>query len=182
MHEAIIPRRLFDQARQKRLACARPEYNPDHGKTWNGKRSQLILSGLMRCTLCGSRYQGVTRLDSLTMANRDLVGQRLTELKARLRELDGRLAEFDHLILSQVQIKERAAEASDFLGRLKHILQEGEPRELFLVLRQCIEEINVNRPDGSIQLRIRVVPGLAPEIRSTSDERFPEHMIGVLCI
>jgi hypothetical protein len=26
------------------------------------------------------------------------------------------------------------------------------------------------------------VVGLAPEIRSTSDERFPEHMIGVLLI
>lgn len=223
-HEAIIPRRLFDQARQKRLACARPEYNPHHGKTWNGKRSQFILSGLMQCALCGSRYQGVTRtngrkrkdgtaqkhryygcggyvtrgtaictklhairqkalewavietvlefykkyrgktgskrlaaaikgqvgsetkelvtaqkraqkehrqisstinnlLDSLTMANRDLVDQRLTELKTRLRELDGRLAELDHLILSQVQIKELAAEASDFLGRLEDILR-----------------------------------------------------------
>jgi hypothetical protein len=32
-----------------------------HGKTWNGQRSRFILSGLMKCSLCGRRYQGVTR-------------------------------------------------------------------------------------------------------------------------
>ena len=60
-HEAIIARRLFDQAGQKRLAHVRSQHNPDHGKTWNGQRSQFILSGLMQRELCGSRYQGVTR-------------------------------------------------------------------------------------------------------------------------
>ena len=31
------------------------------GRTWNGKRSRFILSGLMTCERCGNRYQGVTR-------------------------------------------------------------------------------------------------------------------------
>jgi len=32
-----------------------------HGRTWNGQRSRFILSGLVKCSLCGCRYQGVTR-------------------------------------------------------------------------------------------------------------------------
>ena len=32
-----------------------------HGRTWNGQRSRFILSGLLTCSLCGNRYQGVTR-------------------------------------------------------------------------------------------------------------------------
>lgn len=67
-HPSLIGRRLFEQARQ------RLENHPKsveqrqhvskintHGKTWNGQRSRFILSGLLRCTLCENRYQGVTR-------------------------------------------------------------------------------------------------------------------------
>ncbi len=67
-HPPLINRRLFEQARQ------RLENHPKsieqrqrisklntHGKTWNGQRSRFILSGLMKCSLCGCRYQGVTR-------------------------------------------------------------------------------------------------------------------------
>jgi hypothetical protein len=62
-HPALISRRLFEQARQ------RLENHPKsieqrkitHGRTWNGQRSRFILSGLLRCNLCGNRYQGVTR-------------------------------------------------------------------------------------------------------------------------
>jgi len=67
-HPGLISRRLFEQARQ------RLENHPKsieqrqhvsklntHGKTWNGQRSRFILSGLLKCGLCGNRYQGVTR-------------------------------------------------------------------------------------------------------------------------
>jgi len=67
-HAALISRRLFEQVK-KRLdrnlkSLEQRGCNPrftNHGKTWNGQRSRFILSGLMRCSLCGSRYQGVTR-------------------------------------------------------------------------------------------------------------------------
>jgi hypothetical protein len=59
---------MFEQARQRleshpksieqRQRLSRPD---TRGRTWNGQRSRFILSGLMKCGLCGSRYQGVTR-------------------------------------------------------------------------------------------------------------------------
>ena len=68
-HPPLISRRLSEQASQ------RLENHPKsieqrqrvsklntHGKTWNGQRSRFILSGLMKCSLCGYRYQGVTRV------------------------------------------------------------------------------------------------------------------------
>jgi len=68
-HPGLISRRLFEQARQrlenhpKSIEQRQHASNRNtHGKTWNGQRSQFILSGLMKCGLCGNRYQGVTRV------------------------------------------------------------------------------------------------------------------------
>jgi len=67
-HPALISRRLFEQVKQRHESHPKsieqrkrlPRVNT-HGKTWNGQRSRFILSGLMKCSLCNSRYQGVTR-------------------------------------------------------------------------------------------------------------------------
>jgi hypothetical protein len=67
-HPALINRRLFEGVKQQletRIASieqrGRDPRVKIHGRTWNGKRSRFILSGLLKCSLCGSRYQGVTR-------------------------------------------------------------------------------------------------------------------------
>jgi hypothetical protein len=64
-HPAVISRRLFERARARReghlSSTQQRGHSPNHGKTWNGTRSRFILSGLMKCALCGSRYQGLTR-------------------------------------------------------------------------------------------------------------------------
>jgi DNA invertase Pin-like site-specific DNA recombinase len=67
-HPALISRRLFEQVKErldKNLkSLEQRECNPrfvNHGKTWSGSHSRFILSGLLRCSLCESRYQGVTR-------------------------------------------------------------------------------------------------------------------------
>ena len=64
-HPAIVSRRLFAQARTRRQdhpsSIEQRGHGPNHGKTWHGKRSRFILSGLMKCALCDSRYQGLTR-------------------------------------------------------------------------------------------------------------------------
>jgi len=68
-HPALISRRLFELARQRCenniKSIEQRGCNPgftNHGKTWNGQRSRFILSGLMKCGLCGCRYQGITRV------------------------------------------------------------------------------------------------------------------------
>ena len=67
-HSALISRRLYELAKQRRLN--KPESIEQkgvnhrlksHGKTWDGKRSRFILSGIISCTKCSSRYQGVTK-------------------------------------------------------------------------------------------------------------------------
>ncbi|UCE61332.1 MAG: recombinase family protein, partial [Phycisphaerales bacterium] len=68
VHPALISRRVFEQARQRR------ENQPSsieqrgknlrgrtNGRIGNGLRSRFILSGLLTCSLCRNRYQGVTR-------------------------------------------------------------------------------------------------------------------------
>jgi len=62
-HPGLISRRLFEQARQRLENHPKSieQQQNNHGKTWNGQRSRFILSGLLKCGLCGNRYQGVTR-------------------------------------------------------------------------------------------------------------------------
>jgi len=68
-HSPLISRRLFEQAKQRLESYPKAIEQRQrisklnaHGKTWNGQRSRFILSGLMKCSLCGCRYQGVTRV------------------------------------------------------------------------------------------------------------------------
>ena len=68
-HPALISRRLCEHVKQRRetqLTYIKQQgHNPitkNHGKTWNGRHSRFILSGLMKCSLCGCRYQGFTRI------------------------------------------------------------------------------------------------------------------------
>jgi len=67
-HPALINRRLFEGVKyllDNKLASIEQKGQDPRtitcGKIWNGKRSRYILSGLLKCSLCGNRYQGVTR-------------------------------------------------------------------------------------------------------------------------
>jgi DNA invertase Pin-like site-specific DNA recombinase len=264
-HPPLISRRLFEQTRQ------RLENHPKsieqrqrssrlntHGRTWNGQRSRFILSGLMRCSLCGNRYQGVTRtkvkrrldgtrvktfyyacggyitkgrsicemnaigqkvleetvikmildfykplldkggrkklaeaiknqigseaeefiaarkraqrqlnkinktinnlLDNITSINRELVDQRLTELKQQKHQFETRLEELDRLVVSQAEIKNMVADAMQFISSLEFTLSEGLAQEKLVALRRCIEKISINKPAGTVKLKVRSVP------------------------
>jgi len=255
----------LEQARQRRetqLTCIEQRgHNPrtkNHGKTWNGQRSRFILSGLMECSLCGRRFQGVTRvkgkkrvdgtrvktryygcggyitkgrsicelnaipqkvleslvtdkvidfyrpylapggrgklalavkaqigseaeefvaarrraqrqqdrikkiidnlLDNITLANREFVDQRLTELKQQKQQLETRLEELDRLVVSQAEIKNMVADAIEFISSLEFTLREGLAQEKLVALRRCIEKISINKPDGTVKLTVRSVP------------------------
>ena len=67
-HHALVSRRTFDRARTRRenhpCSIEQRGVNPrlkTNGRTWSGMRSRFVLSGILTCALCGSRYQGVTR-------------------------------------------------------------------------------------------------------------------------
>jgi DNA invertase Pin-like site-specific DNA recombinase len=264
-HPPLISRWLFEQAKQRleshpksieqRQRFPRPD---THGRTWNGQRSRFILSGLMRCSLCGSRYQGVTRakgkkrldgtrvktfyygcggyiakgrsicemnaigqkvleqtvikvvldsykpfldnggrkklaeavkaqvgseaeefvaarkraqrqlnkidktisnlLDNITSANREFVDQRLGELKQQKHQLEARLEELDRLSLSRDEINGMVSDSMKFLAGLEFVLREGVPQEKLVALRQCVEKISVDKPNGTITLAVYLVP------------------------
>jgi DNA invertase Pin-like site-specific DNA recombinase len=264
-HPPLISRRVFEQIKQRlesrhksieqRQRFSRTD---THGRTWNGQRSRFILSGLVRCRLCGSRYQGVTRtkgkkrldgtrvktfyygcggyitkgrsicemnaipqkvleetvikvvldsyepflekggrkklaeavkaqigleaeefvaarkraqrelnknektinnlLDNITSTNREFVDQRLSELKQQRHQLEARLEELDRLSLSRDQIKSMISDSMKFLAGLEFTLREGLPQEKLVVLRQCLEKINVDKRTGTITLATYLVP------------------------
>ena len=264
-HAALISRRVFEQARQRRES--RPSsieqrgQDPRlkaHGRTWNGQRSRFILSGLLTCSRCGNRYQGVTRhkgkrrtdgskvisrfygcgghitkgnavcqmnpitqvdledlvidtvlefyklyhgkggpqklgeavkqqvgsegeqveaartraeeerqrlaqtinnlLDNITPGNREFVDRRLEELSAQRRQLETRLEELDRLATSQAEIKAIVDDAMRFVSGLEFMLRQGLPQEKLVALRQCVERVHIDKPEGQIKIRMRTVP------------------------
>jgi hypothetical protein len=264
-HPALISRRVFDHAKQRRESRpgsveqrGRDPRLKTHGRAWNGLRSRFILSGLLTCARCGSRYQGVTRnksnkrsdgsrvttryygcgghitkgnnicqmnpipqdhlesavidavldfykpflakdgrrrlseavkqqigsegeqfeaartraeeerdriagiindlLDNITPTNREFVDGRLQELTNQRRQLETRLEELDRLATSQAEIAAIVADAMKFLSGLEFTLRQGLPQEKLTALRQCIERVRVDRPNGTSQVRIRLVP------------------------
>jgi len=264
-HPPLVSRRLFEQAKRRREdhpssveQRGRSLKTKNHGKTWNGQRSRFILSGLLKCSLCGCRYQGITKakgkkrsdgtpvktfyygcggyitkgrsicelnlipqealeskvietvldffkpfldkgghkrladavkaqvgseakefvaarkrvqkeldkigktisnlLDNITATNRELVDQRLAELKQRKHELEARLEELDRLVTSQAEIRGIVADASQFLSGMELTLREGLAQEKLSALRRCVEKISIHKPDGTVRLMLRSVP------------------------
>lgn len=70
-HVGLVSRKVFEQARQ--IRTAKPVSASQEGLArvagsdgrsvggWSGARSRFVLSGLVKCAVCGCRYQGVTR-------------------------------------------------------------------------------------------------------------------------
>jgi len=75
-HQSLISRRVFEQTKEKLenkpQSIEQRGINPrlkTRGRTWNGKRSRFILSGLMTCSLCSCRYQGFHRIKGKARAD-----------------------------------------------------------------------------------------------------------------
>ncbi len=64
-HPPLVSRRLFEMAQEARET--RPTSQTQRGQArrtvggWNGSRSRFLLSGLIQCTRCDGRYEGVRR-------------------------------------------------------------------------------------------------------------------------
>ncbi len=97
-------------------------------------------------------------LDNITLANREFVDQRLTELKQQKHQLEARLEELDRLVVSQAEIKSMVAEAMKFLSSLEFTLCQALAQEKLVALRRCIEKISINKPAGIVKLTLRSVP------------------------
>ena len=68
VHPGLVSRRLIGQVKHtlnnKISSIEQRGHDPrlkSSGRSWSGIRSRFILSGLMTCSLCGSRYQGFHR-------------------------------------------------------------------------------------------------------------------------
>ncbi|NQT01547.1 MAG: hypothetical protein HQ580_05965 [Planctomycetes bacterium] len=97
-------------------------------------------------------------LDNITSTNRELVDQRLTELKQQKQQFEARLEELDRLSFSQNQINSIVSDSMKFLASLEFVLREGISQEKLVGLRRCIEKISINKPDGTVKLTVRSVP------------------------
>jgi hypothetical protein len=97
-------------------------------------------------------------LDNITSANREFVDQRLGELKQQKHQLEARLEELDRLSLSRDEINGMVSDSMKFLAGLEFVLREGVPQEKLVALRQCVEKISVDKPNGTITLAVYLVP------------------------
>jgi len=271
-HPPLIRREVFERARAIREGKVTSELQRDVPKRivggWNGARSRFILSGLMTCACCGSRYQGVRRtkgrpkadgtkivtysyacggyitkgtsvcgfnavpqvaletevieavlrfyaryerdagrelltrqvlahsgvkakdltearrwveqegdriestmrnlLDSISPATRDLIEERLVELRKERERLAVRSEELDRLAAEQGEVRDTTHDIAKFLAALPWTLREGVPAERLTALRRCIEGIAIDRPSGTAEVRLRPLP--SPMLTAAASE------------
>ena len=99
-------------------------------------------------------------LDNITLSNRQCVDKRLDELKKQRQQLDESLEGLERLSLSKVEIDNIVNEAMKLVSGLEFNLCQGLPQQKLVVLRQCIENIWINKPDGEVKLAIYQVPSV----------------------
>ncbi len=97
-------------------------------------------------------------LDNITNTNREHVDGRLKELSAQRKQLDSRLAELERLAASQAEINAIVTDALQFISGLKFTLTQGLPQEKLCALRQCVERVLIDKPGGTVIVKIKAVP------------------------
>ena len=70
----------------------------------------------------------------------------------------GFLAQFINFSLVQGEFESIITEAMQFISGLEFTLTQGLPQEKLAALRQCIEKIYINKPNGHIKILVREVP------------------------
>ena len=80
------------------------------------------------------------------------------ELADQRQRLESRIDEFDRLAASQIEIKSIATETARFLSGLEFTLRSGFPQEKLTALRQCIDQIRVDKPADEAVIAIRMIP------------------------
>jgi hypothetical protein len=129
-------------------------------KEQTGFEKQDITEARQRAKAEQERVTGIINnlLDNITPANREHVDKRLNELEKQRQQIETRLEELERLNISQDEIEALVTEAMKFISGLEFILMQGLPQEKLVALRQCIEEIYINKPDHQIKMQIREVP------------------------
>ncbi len=261
-HPPSIDRRTFEMAQT--LREGRPESEKQRGRPrtaiggWNGARSRFLLSGLIRCKLCGSRYQGVTMrkgkprndgsiiknyyygcggyvakgkgscsfnpvkqesleqlvcqqmlafygkfkgdagrenllvavrehlgteaidlaearkrnqleqadidrkianlLDNISASTRDMVEQRLDELRQQRQNLNDRIQQLDQLAGAESRVTEIANDVARFINDLEFTLEHGTNVEKQTALRRAILEIEMERPANFAGISFKSLP------------------------
>jgi hypothetical protein len=82
----------------------------------------------------------------------------LGELKQDKFQLETRLEELDRLSLWRDEINVIVSDSMEFLAGLEFVFGEVVPQEKLVALRQCVEKIVIDKPNGRITLAIYLVP------------------------
>ena len=97
-------------------------------------------------------------LDNITSGTRDLVEQRLSELREERDTRSMHLDELECLAAEEREVQATVQESLRFLNDLKFTLLEGVPEAQRTALRKCVSEMEVDRGSQRVTLFIHPAP------------------------
>ncbi len=97
-------------------------------------------------------------LDNITSGTRDLVEQRLAELREERDTRSMHLDELECLAAEEREVQTTVQESLRFLNDLKFTLLEGVPEAQRTALRKCVSEMEVDRGSKRVTLFIHPAP------------------------
>jgi DNA invertase Pin-like site-specific DNA recombinase len=97
-------------------------------------------------------------LDNMTESTRDLVVERLAELRDKRDRLSTRADEIDRLALQESEVQDTTDELWAFLSGLESTLREGVNDTKIAALRRCVQSVHTARSEGVLQIDIVPLP------------------------
>jgi hypothetical protein len=183
-HPPLVSRRVFEHARQRResqrSSIEQRGRNPrlkTNGRSWTGQRSRFILSGLLTCSLCGNRYQGVTRHKGKKRSD----GTRVT---TRYYGCGGHVTKGNKVCqmnpIPQAELEARVIDT--VLDCYKPYLAEGGRRRIAKAVKEQIgsegEDLTAarKRAEAEFQEVTRIVNNLLDNITATNREHVDQRL------
>jgi hypothetical protein len=93
-------------------------------------------------------------LDHVTSRNRDMVEERLDQLRRERAALDTRREELELLATRQAAVQDQVRELGRFLDGLEFTLRHGTNVEKMAALRRCVESVKVEQT-GQTKVQVR---------------------------
>lgn len=97
-------------------------------------------------------------LDNMSADTRELIEERLPDLRKQRDQLKIRSDELERLTLQEAEVQDMIRELGAFIAGLEVTLTQGVNDKRMAAVRVCIQQARIAKPDGVAEIEIREIP------------------------
>lgn len=99
-----------------------------------------------------------TLLDNMSAETRDMIEERLADLRKQREQLKARAAELERIALHEAEVQDMVQDLGAFIAGLEVTLKQGNNDKRIAALRRCITEVRTEADCESAMITLRTLP------------------------